>query len=207
MSTSNATTLDFPITGAGTLSSAVRALGYKRFAQITKAVRALPYGRALEIEDPLAVLNEQKGTCSSKHRFLAALAHECGHTEVTLTLGLYEMSEKNTPGVGRVLDAAGIDALPEAHCYLTHRGRRFDFTGLAPGYASPFDSLTEERTVSPSELGSVKTAFHRDAIAKWARLRHIDPDRAWELREECIRVLANSTPNPEARRSAARRLA
>src|SRR5258708_22709463 len=78
------------------------------------------------------------------------------------------MSERNTPGVGGVLEAAGIDAIPEAHCYLTYQGRRFDFTGLAPGCASPFDTLIEERTVSPSEVTSVKAAFHGDALAKWA---------------------------------------
>ena len=185
------TTLDFQITGTGALSSAVRALGYRRFAEVAEVVRALPYGRVRDTEELLAVLDEQKGTCSSKHRLLAALAHECGYTDVKLTLGLYEMSEKNTPGVGGVLEAAGIEAIPEAHCYLTYQGRRFDFTGLVPGYASPFDTLIEERTVSPSEVTSVKTAFHRDALAKWAGLRHVDLEHAWKIREDCIRLLAD----------------
>jgi len=207
MSMSTPTTLDFPITGTGALSSAVRALEYKRFAEVAEAVRALPYGRVRNTEDLLAVLDERKGTCSLKHCFLAALAYECGYTDVKLTLGLYEMSEKNTPGVGTVLNAAGIDAIPEAHCYLTYQGRRFDFTGLAPGNASPFDSLIEERTVSPINLTSVKAAFHRDAISQWAKSRHVDPERAWELREECMRLLANPTPNSDARESGARRLA
>ena len=119
---------------------------------------------------------------------------ECGYTDVKLTLGLYEMSERNTPGVGGVLEAAEIDAIPEAYCYLTYEGRRFDFTGLAPGCASPFDTLIEERTVSPSEVISVKAAFHGDALAKWARSRHVDLEHAWKIREECIRWLANTTP-------------
>jgi len=172
----------------------VRALGYGRFAQVAEAVRALPYRRVRDTEKLLAVLDERKGTCSSKHRFLAALAHECGYTDVKLMLGLYEMSEKNTPGVGGALEAAGIDAIPEAHCYLTYQGRRFDFTGLAPGHTSPFDTLIEERTVSPSEVTSVKAAFHIDALAKWARSRHVDLEHAWKIREECIRLLADTTP-------------
>ena len=191
---STPTALDFPITGTGALSSAVRALGYGRFAQVAEAVRALPYRRVRDTEKLLAVLDEHKGTCSSKHRFLAALAHECGYTDVKLVLGLYEMSEKNTPGVGGVLEAAGIDAIPEAHCYLTYQGRRFDFTGLAPGHTSPFDTLIEERTVSPSEVTSVKAAFHGDALAKWARSRHVDLEHAWKIREECIRLLADTMP-------------
>src|SRR2546422_875389 len=104
---STPTTLDFQITSTGALSSAVRALGYCRFAEVAEAVRALPYSRVRDTEELLAALDEQKGTCSSKHRFLAALAHECGYTDVKLTLGLYEMSERNTPGVGGVLEAAG----------------------------------------------------------------------------------------------------
>ena len=79
---STPTSLDFPITGTGALSSAVRAYG--RFAEVAEAVRALPYSRVRDTEKVLAVLDEQKGTCSSKHRFLAALAHECGYTDVKL---------------------------------------------------------------------------------------------------------------------------
>lgn len=205
MSTNTPAAPNFQITPSGPLSFAVRARGYERFAEVAEAVRALPYGRVRDTEDPLAVLDEQKGTCSSKHRFLAALAHECGYTAVTLTLGLYAMSEKNTPGVARVLGPAGIDAVPEVHCYLTYQGHRLDFTGLAPGYASPFDSLIDERNVSPSELASVKAAFHHDALAQWARSRHLDPDRAWELREKCIRLLANPALNSLARAGGARR--
>ena len=60
-----------------------------------------------------------------------------GHTEVKLMLGLYAMTEGNTPGVGAVLGAAGIAAIPEAHCYLMCRERRFDYTGLPSGGTSP----------------------------------------------------------------------
>jgi len=110
--------LDFPIDGSGPLSSYVRALGFTNFAQVSEFVRALPYARVPVADDTLAVFRYGWGTCSSKHRFLAALAHECRHIEVTLMLGLYEMSDRNTPGVGRVLAAAQVDAIPEAHCYL-----------------------------------------------------------------------------------------
>ena len=56
---STPTALDFPITGTGALSSAVRALGYGRFAQVAEAVRALPYSRVRDTEELLAVLDEQ----------------------------------------------------------------------------------------------------------------------------------------------------
>jgi hypothetical protein len=193
--------LDFPIESAGPLSRDARSRGYRQFAVLAEAVRSLPYGRPRDPEDLLAVLEEARGTCSSKHRYLAALAHECGHTEVKLMLGLYAMSDKNTPGVGAALGAAGIEAIPEAHCYLMCGERRFDYTGLPSGGTSPFESLLDERPISPRDLPSVKSTYHRGAVADWARGRGIDPDSAWALREKCIKLLANSTPHAAARAS------
>jgi len=122
---------DFGILGPGVLSHAARSRGCRRFAEMAEWVRQLPYGRVRDSSDIVAVLEERRGTCSSKHRFLVALAHECGHTEIQLVLALYEMSEGNTPGVGSVLQAEGLTAIPEARCHLACWGRRFDFAGLA----------------------------------------------------------------------------
>ena len=183
--------LDFPLTGNGPLSSAVQALGLESFAEVAEVIRTLPYGRVADNEDQAAILRERRGTCSSKHRLLATLAHECGHADVSLMIGFYEMSEHNTPGVGSVLAAARVDAIPEAHCYLMYEGRRYDFTGLASGQSSPFDSLIDERSVAPKDLPSVKLKCHREAIARWATKIGLNFERAWQLREECIAALAN----------------
>ncbi len=172
----------------GPLSRLANDLGLRRFSEVAEAIRALPYGRVRDAGDVAAALKERKGTCSAKHRFLAALAHECGRTEVTLMVGLYEMSEENTPGVGAVLGE--LRAIPEAHCYLAVAGERFDFTGLAGGAASPLDSLLEERAVSPVDLPATKLAYHRRAMDPWARARGLSLDAAWDLRERCIASLA-----------------
>jgi len=181
--------LDFAITGSGPLARLARALtrsaGSRRWP---KPFVLCPMGRTRATDDIGAVLQEQQGTCSSKHRFLAALAHECGRTDVQLMLGLYEMSEGNTPGIGRALGE--LPAIPEAHCYLAHEGKRFDFTGLAAGGASPFESLIEERSVSPADLPAAKLAYHRRAIEKWAQARGLDPGAVWAVRERCMALLA-----------------
>jgi hypothetical protein len=39
-------------------------------------------------------------------------------------LGIYEMHERNTPGVGAVLEREGLSGIPEAHCYLVVNQRR-----------------------------------------------------------------------------------
>jgi hypothetical protein len=111
-------------------------------------------------------------------------------------IGFYEMSERNTPGVGSVLAAARVDAIPEAHCYLMYEGRRYDFTGLGSGQSSPFDSLIDEQSVAPDDLLSVKLKCHREAIARWATKVGLNFARAWQLREECIAALANNGLDP-----------
>jgi hypothetical protein len=196
MTTNDLPKLDFPIVSNGPLSAAVRALGLESFADVAEFIRLLPYGRVAYDEDPSTILRARMGTCSSKHRFLAALAHECGRFDVLLTIGLYEMSERNTPGVGSILAAAGIDVIPEAHCYLTYDGRRYDFTGLLAGQLSPFDSLMDERSVAPDDLPAVKLRCHQEAIARWSTQVGFDFARAWRLREECIASLANNGLDP-----------
>jgi hypothetical protein len=185
--------LDFFLSGPGPLSAQLNELGFDTFAAVAEHVRGLPYGRIPACDDAMAVIRLQRGTCSSKHRLLAAVAHECGHTDVALTVGLYEMSERNTPGVGAVLAAAGLQAIPEAHCYLTYQEKRYDFTGLPAGHSSPFDSLIEERAMTPDTLPGDKARYHQEAIRRWAQARGLDPAPLWHLREQCIALLARQT--------------
>jgi hypothetical protein len=182
--------LQFRISGGSALCEDVRARGFASFEDLAEHVRALPYARTSNLEEPLAVLREGRGTCSAKHQFLAAVAQESGHSEVQLTVGIYEMTEENTPGVGAVLRAASLGSIPEAHCYLSIEGERFDFTGLRSGGSSPFAALLAEYTVSPTILAQTKVELHKKAMGAWARDRGISKDLAWAIREACIAALA-----------------
>src|SRR3984885_4586498 len=128
----------FRISGVSALCENVRSRGFESFEQLAEHVRKLPYGRTANADDPLAVLRQGRGTCSAKHQLLATVAHHCGHSEVQLTVGIYEMSEDNTPGVGAVLNEDSLTSIPEAHCYLSIEGERFNYTGLSAGSSSPF---------------------------------------------------------------------
>lgn len=190
--------LQFQISGASARCEEVRARGFNSFEQLAEHVRLLPYGRTGNKEDPCAVLREGRGTCSSKHQLLAAVAHDCGHSDVHLTVGIYEMCEANTPGVGAVLSAAFLTSIPEAHCYLTVEGERLDFTGLGSGVESPFESLVAEQVVAVSSLVRIKTGFHKEALASWAHARGLTEGAAWATREACIAALA---PNASIERT------
>ena len=168
------------------------ARGFRRFAGLAEAIALLPYGRVADSGDLAAPLKESKGTCSSKHRLLAVVAHECGRADVQLVVGLYEMSQDNTPGIAAALGE--IRSIPEAHCYLMHEGARLDFTGLPRGTASAFDALIEEHIVAPAELPTIKIVLHKRVIAEWAQARGMAPDQAWAIREQCIAALVRQNP-------------
>lgn len=164
--------------------------GFESFESLAEHVRSLPYGRTTTAADPSVVLRQGRGTCSGKHRLLASVAHDCGHTEVLLTVGIYEMSEENTPGVGDVLNEASLPSIPEAHCYLSIEGERYDFTGLPAGSCSPFAALLAEYSVSPQDLPEFKVELHKRVIAAWASERLISKEAVWAAREACIAALA-----------------
>lgn len=182
----------FRISGVSALCENVRSRGFESFEHLAEHVRKLPYGRTTNAQDPLAVLRQGRGTCSTKHQLLAAVAQDCGHPEVHLTVGIYEMSEENTPGVATVLNAASLTSIPEAHCYLSIEGERFDYTGLPAGSSSPFAALYAEYTVSPNNLPQVKVELHQEAIAAWASDYGISKEAAWATREACIAAITAS---------------
>jgi hypothetical protein len=132
--------------GAG-LGAAFLALGRRDYHVAARHIRRLPYGRNSRRSDYGLVLVEGRGTCSTKHALLAALAGEHGRT-VELRLGVYEMNADNTPGVGPVLNRYGFDLVPEAHCYLAYRGVHVDLTRTAA--MDPIEDFLYEETIEPS---------------------------------------------------------
>jgi hypothetical protein len=139
----NKAEIDFLISSSGELSDRVRAMGLTRFLAVAEYIRSLPYGR-VEGTLPSAVLDQGKGTCSSKHALLATVALEAGRDDIELTLGIFDMNERNTPGVGGVLARYGLAYVPEAHCYLRVNGQRLASQAL-PVASSRLSTLCEEK--------------------------------------------------------------
>jgi hypothetical protein len=181
--------LAFPLRRGDPLCEPVIAAGFERLDQVAAHLWSLPYRRPAGSGHPLAVLREGCGTCSGKHQLLARLAQASGRFDVVLTLGVYDMDEDNTPGVGEVLAAAGVRHLPEAHCYLTVDHQRLDYTGLPRGKRSVFSALVQEHFPRPDDLVERKAAVHGAALAAWAGQHGWPVDRAWALREACITAL------------------
>ncbi len=179
---------DFPLDAEGETGRRFAALGIGGYRDAARHVRNLPYGRNSDRSDWRLVLEEGRGTCSTKHALLAELARENGRC-VALVLGVYEMNEANTPGVGAVLKRHGLPSVPEAHCYLAHEGARVDVTREVEA-AEPIAGFLHEEEIEPGQVGEYKVEAHRGFVRRWAEERGLDPERVWRAREECIAALA-----------------
>lgn len=179
---------------AGPLTAEIMARGITDLQAAGRYLQALPYGRTANRADVSAVLREGRGTCSTKHALLAALAHE-QQLAVVLMLGIYDMHERNTPGVGAVLVRYGLTSLPEAHCYLTYAGLRIDVTRSGADPTEPIGQFLHEEAIIPAQIGAYKMTLHRQFIQDWVSnnmetLRGLGFEDVWRIREECIAALA-----------------
>jgi len=176
------------IQGKGKISTEFLKLNISDFLSACQYAQKLPYGRTSQPADYLLVLREHCGTCSSKHALLAKLAEEIG-LPLDLTLGIYRMTEANTPGVGRILANHRMEFIPEAHCYLTYQGERFDFTKEIDPEQEPISKFLKEETISPEQIGAYKTEFHKTFLRDYYSPERLD--EIWSIREECINTLSN----------------
>jgi hypothetical protein len=201
MLTSAATLPEQELVLASDVSAAFRARGCHTFRDAARLVWTLPYGRNADRADYRLVLVEGRGTCSTKHALLAALAVE-QKIAIELRLGIYEMTDANTPGVGRVLDGAGLPAIPEAHCWLRHLGVDFDLA-MPPGlWIGATRSFLHEETIGPDQIGTYKARVHGRFLADWLARQNranMTLNDAWRIREACIAILSDNTaPEPIA---------
>jgi hypothetical protein len=123
---------------------------------------------------------------------LAQLAQEQG-VAIALTLGIYAMTENNTPGVGPILAQYNLPFLPEAHCYLTYNGRRIDITRSGVEPAEPITHFLYEEPITPEQIGAYKVALHQRFLQEWRTRSEIARQYTvadlWRIREACIAAL------------------
>ena len=185
---------DPPLSRRGADSEALIRVGCTTYQAAARYLHALPYGRNSDRANYTLVVPESRGTCSTKHALLAAVAAEQA-IPMSLTVGIYDMTEANTPGVGAVLTAHGLRSIPEAHCYLTYRGDRVDISraGVAP--AAAITHFAQEWSIEPAQIGAHKLHLHRTYLERWRsaqRELRLTGDELWRIREACIAALCGS---------------
>ena len=183
---------------AGVVTAAFAAAELHDLRQAAAYVNRLPYGRIKNRADILAVMREGRGTCSTKHALLRRLAME-QDLNIALVIGIYEMNQSNTPGVGLVLEPYGLRSLPEAHCYLRSGQKRIDVTRvIAVSVAEAITCFVHEEEITPDQIGEYKTALHRRFLQQWIEETVAGTTytltKLWSIREECIAALGQPRP-------------
>jgi len=180
------------LAGGGPVTAAFRRAGIADFHGAARHLLALPYGRISNRARLGLVLEEGRGTCSSKHALLAELAGEVG-LDVRLILGIFEMSARTHPELTAILDRHGLEYVPEAHCYVRHGDNRIDITRRPATPGAPIERFLHEETITPAQTASYKVEVHRRFLSGWiartARVRTRSLEDIWRVREECIAAL------------------
>lgn len=175
------------------LSKLVKKKDINTWNELLSYVRQLPYGRNKIRTNFSLVITEEKGTCSSKHAFLKAVAQE-NDLDVKLILCLYKMTENNTPGIGTELTENGIKYIPEAHCYLIVDKERMDLTNEESDLTRIKSDIIEETEISPEQVGEFKVKYHKDYLRNWANDidLNLSFEEVWSIREKCIANLSKT---------------
>lgn len=176
----------------GIATESVKAIGLQTLHEVAHWVWRLPYGRTQDRANYLLIPKEQKGACSGKHALIAKVAEE---TEVPLflTVGIFMMNQENTPGIKSILSDAGLESIPEAHCFLTFNNLKYDFTSYQHGnFPIPKMKFLAEERISPAQIGAYKIQIHRRWVERWAveTKQPLTLDELWNIRETCIEALA-----------------
>jgi hypothetical protein len=175
------------------VTAAFRKRGITAFSDAVDYVRNLSYKRISNRDAFLLVLEEQCGTCSSKHQLLAALAHENGHTEVQLTELLFRMNETNVPGTGKVLEEYSLPWIPEAHNFLRIGELIIDATSNSVKIDYVNDKISET-PIAVTRTTAEKHSSHQKALEHWqqtdAAASKYTPTELRNIREKCIAAIS-----------------
>ena len=186
------------LTANDKLTRKLNTIGIQNWSTLIEYIQNLPYGRTSNRTDLSLVIREQKGTCSSKHALLKHVADLNNIKGIKLVIGLYKMSEENTPGIGTHLSDNGLSYIPEAHCYLKVNGIQTDYTSADSTFQKIQNDLLEELEINPSQISQFKVDYHQEYIKSWLYQNKVPQsfEELWTIRENCIQHLSTHSSNP-----------
>ena len=165
---------------------------FKTFEETCNYVKNLPYKRNSDKENINVIIEENGGTCSTKHAYLKRISEGFSMENVQLMLGIFMMNAKNTPKIKSVLEKYNLLEMPEAHNYLRIDGRIIDCTKKGFSEENFIDTLAEEIEINPNQVTDFKVQYHQDFLKKYL-LQHSEIqyslEEFWKIREECILAL------------------
>ena len=186
---------NFTISAHFELSLRFTDMNITDFAAALKYIQHLPYGRNSKEGSLMRVLDEKRGTCSTKNALLHTLCMENGKQGFPLMLGIFNMDAENTPDIQPVLRKYRLPYIPEAHVYLKNNGAIIDATYPKTQQAW-IKSIVAEEEIESNDIGAYKVKYHRNYLDKWRKetkdkaVLKYTTDQLWDIREECIAALS-----------------
>ncbi|MDI1255689.1 MAG: hypothetical protein PSV16_06275 [Flavobacterium sp.] len=186
--------MEYKLLSNGKLTQLISEKGIATFSKAIHYVKNLPYGRNASRTDFSLVISEGKGSCSSKHAFLKALADENKIPNITLFIGIYKMNCTNTPKTTSILTANSIVFIPEAHCYLKIENEYCDATAATSCFENIKSVILEEIIIAPFQVGNFKIEYHQAFLKKWLSENKsvFTFEDFWKIREQCIEALSTN---------------
>lgn len=183
---------DYRLTAKDKITFAIRQKGITSWNALCRYVQLLPYGRNYNRHNLLLVIEEQKGTCSSKHALLKHVADVNNIPNVHLLMGIYKMNEINTPKIGNTLVNNKLNYIPEAHCYLKIDDKKMDLTSPNASFTIIAPDILVEITITPAQVNEYKISYHKTFIKQWLANENIPLSfkQAWKIRETCISLMS-----------------
>ncbi len=167
-------------------------LGILDFNSACEYVKNIPIGRNTSFNNFTLIIDENKGTCSTKHALLNELAEENNQNDIELMFGIYLISPETHPLLTNLFKDKGLTNLPESHCFFRHKGKRYDFTSQNNFLNLIETKIVREQRIDPTQVGEWKEKIHQDYLMRWVKRNSelkISLDEIWKIREKCQQLL------------------
>ncbi len=184
--------MNYELNSNDEITKLIHTINVFYWIDLQEYVKSIPYGRISNKEDVNLVIQENNGTCSSKHILLKRVAELNHIPNVKLIIGIYKMTKNNTPKIGNELSKNNLDYIPEAHCYLKINNTVVDCTNIDSDFKKIEKDILKEIEVSPQEAIKFKTHYHQNYIKEWLQNHNINFsfNDIWRIREQCIQNLS-----------------
>jgi len=170
--------------------------GIVSWSTLKTYVQNLPYGRNSKRNDFSLVLTEKKGTCSSKHALLSQIAEQYKIPNLDLIMGIFKMHAINFPRIKNILARNNLPYIPEAHCYISEKGKRLDLTSKYSNFENIANDILHEQIIKSEQVIKFKVDFHQKFLKDWINRKAltISFEELWKIREDCIDALSTNNP-------------
>ena len=185
---------DVEIKECGEFSKIFLRQGIHSFHSACRQVKAMTYGANSDSTQSKLLLEENQGTCSTKHGAIAHLAQEL-NLPIYKNLGFYRLNDTIVTGVNDIIAPYELSYIPQIHCFLGYENYRVDLTeGNCNGKNQTIDDYDFIVQVQPDPSSEEKLACYLGTLRRYfefaPELKAVGEENVLEILEECDRQVA-----------------